>query len=72
MAYVNISLRQIANTLCLEIENSKSNIHKIKDSISGLGLENVRKRLDILYANEFQLTIQDSEATYSSKLVINI
>jgi len=72
MAYVNISLRQIANTLCLEVENSKSNIHKIKDSISGLGLENVKKRLDILYANEFQLTIQDSEATYSSKLVINI
>ncbi|RZL17313.1 MAG: sensor histidine kinase, partial [Pedobacter sp.] len=72
MAYVNISFEQIANTVCLKIENSKSNIQKVKDSISGLGLENVRKRLDILYANEFRMTIIESEAIYSTKLVINI
>jgi two-component system LytT family sensor kinase len=72
MAYVNISFEQIDNTVCLEIENSKSNIQKVKDSVSGLGLENVKKRLEILYADEFQLTIKESEAIYSTKLIINI
>jgi two-component system LytT family sensor kinase len=72
MAYVNIIFEQIDNTVCLEIENSKSNIQKVKDSVSGLGLENVKKRLEILYADEFQLTIKESEAIYSTKLIINI
>jgi two-component system LytT family sensor kinase len=72
MAYVNIAFEQVDNIVCLKIENSKSNIHRVKDSVSGLGLENVKKRLEILYADEFQLSIKESEAIYSTKLIINI
>jgi len=71
-AYVNISFEQTDHSVCLEIENSKSNIHREKDSVSGLGLENVKKRLDILYAEKYELTIQDSELTYYTKLIIKI
>ncbi len=71
-AYVNISLEQIADLICLEIENSKSDIIPEKDSVSGLGLENVRKRLDILYADNYQLTVNDYDTTYYTKLVIKI
>ncbi len=71
-AYVNIDFEQVANSICLEIENSKSNIQQEKDSVSGLGLENIRKRLDILYADDYRLTIKDSETTYYTKLVIKI
>jgi two-component system LytT family sensor kinase len=71
-AYVNISFEQTPNLICLEIENSKSNSQLEKDSVSGLGLENVRKRLNILYADDYSLTIKESETTYYSKLVIKI
>jgi two-component system LytT family sensor kinase len=71
-AYVNISFEQITNSVCLEIENSKSNIQQEKDSVSGLGLENIKKRLNILYAEDYSLTTKDSETTYSTKLVIKI
>lgn len=71
-AYVNIDFEQVANSICLEIENSKSNIQQEKDSVSGLGLENIKKRLDILYADDYHLTIKDSETTYYTKLVIKI
>nr|WP_294876777.1 histidine kinase [uncultured Pedobacter sp.] len=71
-AYVNIDFEQVANSICLEIENSKSNIQQEKDSVSGLGLENIKKRLDILYADDYRLTIKDSETTYYTKLVIKI
>lgn len=69
-AYVNIDFKQTTDLICLEIENSKSDIQQEKDSVSGLGLENVRKRLDILYADDYRLTIKDSETTYFTKLVI--
>ncbi|WP_307531145.1 sensor histidine kinase [Pedobacter sp. W3I1] len=71
-AYVNIHFEQITNSICLEIENSKSNIHLEKDSVSGLGLENVKKRLDILYADNYKLIIKDLEAIYYTKLIIKI
>jgi len=71
-AYVKINIQQAAKSVCMEIENSKSNIQQEKDSVSGLGLDNIRKRLDILYANDYSLTIKDSETTYYTKLVIKI
>lgn len=71
-AYVNIRFEQVTNSICLEIENSKTNIHLEKDSVSGLGLENVKKRLDILYADNYKLIIKDRETTYYTKLIIKI
>ena len=71
-AYVNIKFEQADNLISLEIENSNSSIQKEKDSVSGLGLENIRKRLDILYADEYQLIITDCETVYHTKLTIKI
>jgi len=71
-AYVNIRFEQTTDSICLEVENSKSNIHMEKDSVSGLGLENVKKRLDILYAENYRLIIKDLETTYYTKLIIKI
>jgi len=70
--YVNIAFEQIANSVCLEVENSKSGIQQEKDRVSGIGLENVKKRLEILYGQHYDLTIKDTETTYYTKLVINL
>lgn len=71
-AYVNISFEQMASSIILEVENSKSGIEREKDSVSGLGLENVKKRLDILYADGYRLLIKDSATTYSTRLNIKL
>lgn len=71
-AYVNISFEQVGNSICLDIENSKAGSQRVKDAVSGLGLENVKKRLDILYAGDYDLSIKDTDTTYSSKLVIKL
>ena len=71
--YVNIIFEQKGDTICLDIENSKSNVLKEKDSISGLGLDNIKKRLDILYTeDDYSLIIKDSETIYKTKLSIKI
>lgn len=72
MVYVNIAFEQIADAICLEVENSKADIQREKDPVSGIGLENVKKRLEILYGDNYDLTIRDSETTYYTKLVIKL
>jgi hypothetical protein len=71
-AYVNISFEQISNSLTLDIENSKSDTPQEKDSVSGLGLENVKKRLEILYGGDYRLVIRESDTTYCTKLIIKL
>lgn len=38
----------------------------------GIGLENVRKRLDILYRENYEMNIRDLENSYEVELVLNI
>ena len=41
-----------------------------KDEASGIGLENVRKRLDLLYPNRYSLTIGEIDSFFQVKLAI--
>lgn len=45
---------------------------KIKDQVSGIGIENVRKRLEILYPQQYMLTINDSEQEFVVDLKIDL
>jgi len=45
---------------------------KIKDFISGIGIENVRKRLEILYPKKYSLDIKDSETEFIVDLKIDL
>lgn len=67
--YIQIAFVQKENLLCLDVENSKSTI-PLKRNGSGLGLENIQHRLDLLYHNNYRLTIEDKDAVYHSKLEI--
>lgn len=52
------------------MNNSKK--EKAKDSVSGIGIENVKKRLEILYPKKHQLIINESETEFSVDLIIDL
>lgn len=52
------------------IENS--NHSKKAEASSGIGIENTRKRLDLLYKNEYELAISDTCEKYAVNLNIPI
>ena len=45
---------------------------KIKDSLSGIGIENVKKRLEILYPNKHELKIESSDTEFIVDLKIDL
>lgn len=72
-AYVNIDFVQENQEITLKVENSKSdNLIKEKDSVSGLGLDNIRKRLELIYLDNYSLDISDSETTFQVNLKIKL
>lgn len=47
-------------------------IQKKKDSGNGIGIENVRKRLQFLYPNQYQLEIKNKNSVFEVNLTINL
>jgi two-component system LytT family sensor kinase len=45
---------------------------KIKDEISGIGIENVKKRLEILYPKKYELKITETEIDFTVDLKIDL
>lgn len=45
---------------------------KMKDSVSGIGIENVRKRLEILYPKKYELNIFETETDFTVDLKIDL
>ncbi|WP_291529293.1 sensor histidine kinase [Bacteroides sp. UBA939] len=70
--YVRIDLTQRDGELILFVENSKyADIPVVeKREASGIGLENIRKRLEILYPDRYHLQISETDTVYSVSLSI--
>jgi LytS/YehU family sensor histidine kinase len=64
-------IRQDGN-LCFTCINSKPLRPLRKDEAGGLGLPNVRRRLDLLYGNRHHLEITENETTYTVQLSIEL
>jgi two-component system, LytTR family, sensor kinase len=72
--WIKIDLKTENEELIFKIENSK-NREKIIDSIGytdGIGLKNVKQRLDLSYKDHYLLDINEDENIFSVKLVINL
>lgn len=72
--YIQIELKQIGDAVVLTVTNSKYNddsIVKTKEA-SGIGLENIKKRLEILYPQRYTLSIDERETTFSIVLSIKL
>lgn len=73
--FLRIKVKVENNQLEVEIVNSKPSSHlnstKPQNYIGGIGIQNVKKRLAMIYPNSHQLTIRDEEDLFYVKLTID-
>ncbi|MGB5554466.1 MAG: histidine kinase [Flavobacteriaceae bacterium] len=71
-AFIRVKIHSTASEVQFEMENSipQDPIHK--DEVGGIGLENVKRRLEILYPQKHELKIDDSGTTFKVQLIIRV
>ncbi|MDR2969614.1 MAG: histidine kinase [Tannerellaceae bacterium] len=70
-SYVKIMFRITGNRLYFECENPKARLpHTRKEG--GIGLANIRKRLDLLFGKNYMLTLEDDKEVYTVKMELKI
>lgn len=69
--YVNVDFEQKGEMVRLEVENSDSGEKTVDQDNSGIGLINIRKRLDIIFPDKYKLETTSDDRKYSVKLIIN-
>lgn len=73
-SFIHIKLELSANQLHFEVKNSKHHLKKteFEKKYSGIGLENVKKRLNLIYPNQYNLDIKEDEHIFYILLKINL
>ncbi len=73
IATVKIKISLTENNLIFNIRNTKnSNIEKQQNYSNGIGLNNVKKRLDLMYPEKYILAINDKTETFSVNLTLQL
>jgi len=68
--WVEIKLTTANRSIKFEVKNSKPKSEYAKDQTAGIGIENVKKRLQLLYPETHELIIEDQPDVYCVKLSI--
>ncbi|MCP4459777.1 MAG: sensor histidine kinase [Cytophagales bacterium] len=74
-SWVNIELSFVNEELILKVENSKSTNSNQDDQFKykeGIGLKNVRRRLELIYPEKHSIKIMDSEESFLVNLKIQV
>ena len=69
-SFIDISVSIEDNKLHFSCRNSR--IAQDEDKHGGVGLQNVRKRLDLIYGKHYQLDIKDEADAYSVDLTLQL
>lgn len=70
---IKLEMRLIGNQIQFEIKNSISLSQSINNKkAKGIGIENLKRRLDLLYPNKYDLDIQQIEDAFVAKLMISV
>jgi LytS/YehU family sensor histidine kinase len=67
---IRIKINITAEELFLNVFNKKVAVHISEENKSGLGVENTRNRLELLYSKRHKLSIYDAEEQYLVELSI--
>jgi sensor histidine kinase YesM len=68
-SFIEINLEILDDRIIFEIENSKEDVKK-KSQKGGIGLDNLKQRLHLLYGNAYRLNISDKTDKFKVKLVL--
>jgi len=71
-AFVDIELTVGEQKLTMNVVNSVSKNGASKKEASGIGLDNVKKRLELIYPGKHQLRINTSPEKYNVNLELNL
>ena len=72
-AYVHIEMTLEENEITFVIENNKGEVDEVEHGkFGGIGLENVKRRLALIYPGSHNLEIENTEETYRVSLNIKI
>ena len=69
--WIEMGLSQEENQIHFHLSNSKPTTAFTKDKVGGIGLQNVRRRLELLYPEKHQLSIKDTEESFEVDLVLD-
>lgn len=70
---IDIELYTSSNMLYFRVANKfNKNADEIKDKTSGIGLQNVQRRLNLIYGNRYSLLINDIDNWFTVSLQINL
>ncbi|MFD2586761.1 sensor histidine kinase [Croceitalea marina] len=69
-AFVRFHLFQEGHTVTFEVENNYE--RKIENKLNGMGLMNLKKRLQYLYPNRHSLDLTENATTYRAKMSLSI
>ncbi len=75
---MDIGLTQKGKTIIFEVANSNDNTTAPAPSItskkeaSGIGLDNIKRRLEILFPGKYTLETDSNDVFYRTKLTINV
>jgi LytS/YehU family sensor histidine kinase len=68
--WVKIKLSSTEKMIHFEISNSIPAVPIAKDKTRGIGLENVRRRLELLYPGSYELNISETKSAFNVELNI--
>lgn len=64
-SWINIAIEVYNGFIDFRIENNRPAVHELKEEAGGIGIENAKKRLRLIYRDRYELNIDQSESTYS-------
>ena len=67
-SFIDIAMAIASDRLTFTCVNSR--IPKEEDKHGGVGLQNVKQRLDLIYGQNYQLDIRDEQTSYTVKLTL--
>ncbi len=69
---IDIAILIANKQLIFTCKNTIYGVKKMEDEKSGIGLENVKRRLELVYPHKHQLIIKDSDGKFAVELKINL
>ncbi len=72
ISFVKVNFQLIEKQLTFTCVNSKPAVELTNNIPGGIGLANIKRRLELLFGNHHELNIAETSSSYSIKLILNL